>query len=312
MDWSSGPRCDTVGRGYLPGHMAVGAGPQQVPWSWRSGDYCSYWGVPDIGHPSSNRYSPLTGYAPPRPRAAYQVSAPTGGSACQAKGRTWGTYVEASPGRAACYQQIWPSCGVMHSVSFGSEGTTLRPWSERFGGDPWLVIQATGYVAGYGYRCDSAVGCGAAWAYTCVRLQDASKSQPATLELCLRKWATLGWQASHTLAGGDYAGHPYGFGLTDFDNSDTAALCPGSARATVGRAAVRHHYRYCVTITPQHLKKDVADVNAEIDARHLLWAHFSTDPRDYALVGLEDGIEMWGGMTSLGGYTDGLAAWTLY
>jgi hypothetical protein len=223
------------------------------------------------------------------------------------------------PGASNC--QSWEyagwTCGMEHAVSL--RGSNDHPWATSFGSAAKLVIQSPLYLKGYTYNCGSPKGCGAAWADVCALLQDTSKVSgpglgPYTIELCISKWDT-GWvYADYPVqVYNDTQGHPFASVTTNFSNSDRTSLYGSSPTTPVGSGAVGHYYDLAATISGPQLVRIVDAINNYILANHKAYLPYSTTPSDYQLVGLEDGIEMWGGNTTLGAYNgSGLDAWTSY
>jgi hypothetical protein len=137
------------------------------------------------------------------------------------------------------------------------------------------------------------------------------------LEFCLNKWNTWGAGDDDTpyaypaLNAGTYRG--WANVATNFDWSDRAGLYGSSAHTAVGSGFVGQSAVFAASISGGQLQNSINAVNTVIENNVLkgqIQVPYSTDPTKYALVGLEDGHEMWSGMTTLGGYSNQLQVFT--
>ena len=230
-------------------------------------------------------------------------------SACQAKGAIWGFWTNAATNNNYC--AYW--CGVRHDYSTG-QAIGTRPWSNGYGAGAKLVMSAFRHVQTYAGN----IG----WLYICAMLHDTTTSQ--RLEYCLRVWRS-------------WSGPAYDAPIVFLDPhigarrrlrgvvSDlTAAGTPyaqswGGATTVLGTQPSGNTYRRRDHAC--HLVKAVNAANVQIKAANLgtclgLLTRvrcYSTDPDEYALFGVEDGLEFLGsGTAHLGGYSSGLIVYTDY
>lgn len=287
----------------------TGGGTGTDPWRFSSGDYCNYYQIPGLDASDPNNVSQYTGFSPPD-NQDYQIfnGEGAGPSACQANGNTWGWYINSPSGNG----------GMQHSVSFGDSGTTLFPWASSFG-DPSLVLRSGYYLGSYTFNpCPN---CGAGWKYLCALLMDTSTTQ--RLEYCLNEWSTYGPGDDPTPTVFSTLGQNLGYNgfanvQTNIDySSDRAYISPGSATTQLGSGTIGTYHVWQAGINTSNLGAAINAVNNKIVAKVAsgntnVPLPYSTDVTKYALIGLEDGHEFWGGMTSLGGYSDQLQAWTAY
>jgi hypothetical protein len=314
--------------GALAGHsVAAGAGtlpgdyPSPQPWDQPAGDYCAAYKFAQPGAPTTaaplatvNDFNlgSLTGFDPGVPRDSYQLrhNAQADSSACQAKGATWGFWTNANTANNYC--SAW--CGVRHDYSTGM-ATGTRPWSNGYGAAAKLVLTAFRHVQTY--------AADAGWSYLCSMLQDMSTSQ--RLEYCLRVWRSWSGPAYDApIVFRDPQIPPTGTGFVAIVSDLTAAGTRyaqnwGGATTVLGTQPSGNTYAGAITRT--HLVNAITDANAQIKSANLgtclglltLVRCYSTDPNQYALLGIEDGLEMRGsGMSRYGGYSDGLRVYTEY
>jgi len=311
----------------LSGHsMAGGAGtlpheyPSPQPWDQPAGDYCLAY---KFAHPSAATTSAplatvsdvelggLTGFDPGVPREPHQVrhNAQPDSSACQAKGATWGFWTNANAANNYCSN--W--CGVRHDYSTGG-ATGTRPWSNTYPISAKLVMSAFRYV----HRYSANLG----WSYICAMLQDMTTSQ--RLEYCFRVWRS--WSgAAHDAPIVFYNPHiGSGTGFTAIVTDLVASGTPyaqnwGGATTVLGTQPSGN--TYSGAITRSHLVNAINDANAQIRSANLGLCLgqlnrvrcYSTDPAAYALLGVEDGLELLGsGASHLGGHSSGLRVYTDY
>ena len=311
----------------LSGHsVSGGAGtlpndfPAATPWNLPAGDYCTAYKFAQAAAPtksapfataSDTNIGALTGFDPPVPREQYQLrhNAQADSSACQAKGTTWGFWTNANTANNYCSN--W--CGVRHDYSTG-QATGTRPWSNGYGSNAKLVMSAYRYVQTY----SGSLG----WSYMCAMLQDTTTSQ--RLEYCFRVWRS--WSGTASDAPIVFLNPQIGGGtgftaiVTDLTESGTRyAQKWGGAPTVLGTLPSGN--TYTGAITRSHLVNAINDTNAQIKSATLgiclnlpnRVRCYSSDPDKYALLGVEDGVEVLGGATSqLGGHSSGLLVYTDY
>jgi hypothetical protein len=314
--------------GSLSGHSVEGgagtlpnAYPSPKPWNQSAGDYCSSYKFAQPSAPRTDapfatvsdfNLGSLTGFDPGVPREAYQLrhNAQPDSSACQARGATWGFWVNANTNNNYCTN--W--CGVRHDYSTG-QATGTRPWSNGYPPSAKLVMSAFRYVHTYAANLG--------WSYLCAMLHDTTTSQ--RLEYCLRVWRSWSGPAydAPIVFHDPYIG-PLGAGFTSIVSDITPSgtrYAQNSGGATTVLGTQPSGNTYAGAITRTHLVNAVNDANAQIRASNLgtclgllnAIRCYSTDPDKYALFGVEDGLELLGsGASHLGGYSTGLRVYTDY
>lgn len=315
--------------GSLSGHsVSGGAGtlpneyPSPQPWSLSLGDYCTAYkfsqpSAPTTSAPfltpSTTDLVNVTGFDPGLPRESYQLrhNAQFDSSACQAKGATWGFWINANTANNYC--PYW--CGVRHDYSTG-QALGTRPWSNGYGGGSKLVMAAFKYVRTYSANLG--------WAYLCAMLQDTTTNQ--RLEYCLRLWRS--WSGAAYDAPIIYR-NPYippsGTAFTSVVSDLVAAGTRYAQKWGTGAATVlgtqSSGNQYSGAITRAHLVNAITDANAQIKSKNWNLCSgllsgikcYSADPDKYALLGVEDGMEILGsGASYIGGHSSGLLVYTDY
>lgn len=314
--WSLSSHSVAGGAGTLPNEF-----PSPSPWNLAAGDYCTAYKFAQPAAPTRSAplatvsdvdLGSLTGFDPGVPREPYQLrhNAQADSSACQAKGSAWGFWTNAATNNNYC--MYW--CGVRHDYSTGG-ATGTRPWSNGYGPGAKLVMSAYKYV----HRYAGNLG----WAYMCAMLHDTATSQ--RLEYCFRLWRSWSGPAyDPPLMFFNPKIGATGAGFTSIVSDLTATGTPyaqnwGGSSTVLGSLPSGNTYAGAITRT--HLVKAITDMNAKIKADNLGMCFgllnrikcYSTDPDKYALLGVEDGLELMGGGTSnLGGYSDGLTVYTEY
>lgn len=302
----------TPGPDYLASHELTDGGFGGIR-SSAAGDYCDAYGLPPLDRPGTDPLGDRTGVGMPDPISAYQrqSSVPTSGynSGCQAANVTvwgrpiapWGWHVNADDQGNNCSF----TCGMQHYVSLA--GTADYPW-----GPAWLNGQLTLHSEFQMNRYITTKSYAGAWAYTCAVLEDVSAQTPGELaryvEYCMAKWdvyaiTPLTCQAI-TLADGRGAAVELVIGQLDgqspyFQNVGTPTVQSGDS----GALGTRHTFE--ATIGTSNLNQAVHDFNNKCGV------NYSTNPANYRLIGLEDGIEGWY-FEKLDGSDIQLQAWTAY
>jgi hypothetical protein len=291
--------CDGVGVGFLTsGHMIEGGiGPQaQVS---TSGDYCGYYRLGDaLTYQDSVNEGPATGFTTPTPYYDYQEDDPYE-NACQASGANWGQEVRKSAPGNGCST----TCGMNHYVSFGSQGLADRPWSSSFGG-PELVLSASTDPQTFSH---SGTNLGA-WGYLCPVLEDATTG--GILEYCLEEWRSkynsAEWSIPDRVATcASYGGKSIDTIITTFNLGTRFASEIAGSSNTFVLESVGSRY-FTAAITPGDLQNAIKE-DLTVCGRTL-----STDPTQYALLGVEQGLEGWRELSELAGSTANLQLRTEY
>jgi hypothetical protein len=304
------------GAGTLPNEY-----PSPKPWDQPAGDYCTAYkfaqpNAPTTSAPlttvSGTDLGSLTGFDPGVPREPYQMRHNTqaDSSACQAKGATWGFWINADTTDNYC--DYW--CGVRHDYSTG-QAIGTRPWSNGYPSSVKLVMSAFRYVRTFSANLG--------WSYICAMLQDTTTSQ--RLEYCLRvwrSWSGAAYDPPIVFFNPQIGGLGTGFAsiVTDVTAAGTRYAQNWGGAATVMGTQPSGN-TYSAAITRAHLVNAINDTNAQIKSANLgtclgLFNRvrcYSTDPDKYALFGVEDGLELNGsGASRFGGHSIGLRVYTDY
>jgi len=302
-----GPSCVAVGAGYLSGHVTTGGGTGAEPWTSHYGDYCNYYRLSPLDAGIADSLGDLTGLTTPTPDSSYQLGSQTG-SGCEASGDRWAEAISGTEPGADC-SDVAQVCGMQHSVSFG-EARYYLPW---YAPRAYLILASSYEPAVFRYSASNSNG----WGYLCALLEDTTTGQ--RLEYCLNEWSSWGAAPDGVSAFPDpYIDQGFANVQTNFDpGTRFATEEPGSHDTIAGPGAVGAGHTYEAAITSADLDRAVAGVNAQIEgedggtcpARQPTC--YSTAPGGYQLIGLENGQEMWGDVTYLGGNEAGLWAATV-
>ena len=298
--------CSDVGPGFLPTpgghtggleHMSEGGIGTDLTLS-PSGDYCSYYRVGgQLTSQDSTNEGTTTGLITPTPYSSYQEGDKTVGAsnACQANGSYWGQAVRGPSGKG-CTE----TCGMHHYISFKSQGTNDRPWASVFG-EPSLVLSAEAGVHTFTHTGTSYGG----WGYVCPELEDTSFH--GVIEYCFQEWRSANnapeWKNERKRECG---GGPWAMVNTYFwPGTSYATEMRGSTNTFEVGAAGSGHFE--ARITKTNLINAIKLINSECAGWHL-----SENPENYALVGMEQGLEGWDGVSTMGGYGESLQLSTTY
>ncbi len=301
--------CDSVGAGYLPTpgghtggleHMSEGGIGTDLKLS-PSGDYCSYYRLgAELKYQDSTNEGGLSGITMPTPYSSYQEGDKTSSAnnACQADGTFWGQAIRGVSGKGCT-----ATCGMQHYVSFRSQGTSDKPWSSAFG-EPSLVLSAEAGVTTFTYTTGTLYS---GWGYVCPALEDTEPSFHGVIEYCLQEWRSTHnkpeWKNERI---GECGGAGSAQVNTFFyPGTSYATEMPGSTNTfEVGSAGSGH---FEAKITKTNLIKAVQLINAGCAGWHL-----SENPENYALVGVEQGLEGENGVSAMGGWAANLKLHTEY
>jgi hypothetical protein len=305
---SPSEKCSVVGPGYLPtpggntgglAYMLEGGVYESLNLS-PSADYCSYDRLGDeLKYQNSTNEGGISGWKTPTPYSSYQEGDKESGAwnTCQADGSHWGQAIKGVSGKG-CTE----SCGIKHYVSFRSQESKDNPWPEVFG-EPSLVISAEAGIHDFSASGSYYGG----WGYVCPELEDTEPSFHGIIEYCLEEWRSTNnapeWKDERKgECGADYVEVISYF----WPGTSLATEMPGSANTfevPVGGSGSGH---YEARITEANLKNAV-----ELANKCAGW-HLTTNAKAYALVGVEQGLEGWSGLTALGGWGDNLQLRTEY
>ncbi len=191
-----------------------------------------------------------------------------------------------------------------HYVSFGSQGTSDRPWSSSFS-TPTLVVSAEADPQVLN-RTGSGNNVGA-WGYVCPVLKDTTTGD--VLEYCLQEWRSKYNSAEWA---NERIGTCAGAGNTTIDTIQSyfwpgtrfATEYGGSANTFIFEGNGPRHFE--AGITRENLENAINSDNATCKRAS------STNPANYALIGVEHGLEGWRELALLGGSTANLQLRTEY
>jgi hypothetical protein len=196
---------------------------------------------------------------------------------------------------------------MQHYVSFRSQGANDRPWPSTLG-EPSLVVSTEETPQTFSHSGTN-VG---AWGYVCPELEDQTTGD--ILEYCLQEWRSkynaASWAQEHIGECASPSGHNVDTVLTYFwPGTQFATEHAGSANTYVWESAGGHHFE--AGITQANLKNAINRDNLSVGeggcARGL-----STNPENYALIGVEQGREGWRELSELAGSSANLQLRTEY
>jgi Repeat of unknown function (DUF346) len=297
---ASSSTCDGVGAGFLNsgGHtVSEGAGiAATLEREPSSGDYCSAYNIGEaLSYTDENGEYNYTGLVVPKPYGQWQQG-DAHETVCQADGANWGQEVRGNI-NSECTGSHTP-CGMQHDVSFASQGTNDRPWSSAFGGPSLLITtEAEPYTA-------STPGGG--WGYVCPLLRQGETNH--VLEFCLELWRTGTGYNNFDVKGecSNTKNFVYAETITEFANTTKFATeMAGSANTFVFSGSPTAG-TFTAYITEANLINAINAANSGCPGDN-----FSTNPSEYALVGVEEGMEG-RALSELGGRTANLQLRTEY
>jgi hypothetical protein len=292
-----------------PGHTVGGTGAVgggvggDIPLS--PGDYCNYYrtGHPFAADPTDQ--SGLTGFGPAlTPLSDYQRGDQTG-NVCQSTGAEWGQGVVAN-NVAANNETCYAVCGVHHYASFNSSAINNRPWDAWFG-DPALVVTSSASVQTF-----TTQGYSLGWGYLCPELRDTTSRW--TVEFCVEEWRSnvdvLGPVACGTGAGNNdqvITPIPSGTGASDWATKYDVTASDTVDIGWPPSGLPRNGIKIAAKITTSQLKAALSQIQTTCAPSPL-----SSDPRDYQLIGVEQGHEIAGLSFRSGGSHQDLKLFTDY
>lgn len=295
--------CGNVGAGYLatPGHNAGGVLAYMVNASESgqststSGLYCVYYRIGDnLIYQDSNNEASWTGFETPTPFSSWQEG-DGHNNVCQADGSHWGQEVRDSVSGNGCNV----TCGMHQYVSYGSQGTNERPWSGTFG-EPSLALSVEAGVHTFTHTGSYYGG----WGYVCPLVEDVSTH--GVLEYCFQEWRSANnsseWKDERI---GECAGSLAMINTYFWPGTSYATEMAGSTNTfEVGSYGSGH---FEARITEANLKNAIKLANSGCAG----W-HISENPENYALIGIEQGLEGWDGVSVMGGWGANLQLHTEY
>jgi hypothetical protein len=298
---SSSSSCEpAVGEHYLnssnPPRVIGGALATNIELTTGSGDYCNAYNIGDaLINTDEIDEGPWTGVSMPKPFGGFQES-DTHKTVCQASGSTWGQEVRGAA-NAECTGAGHEPCGMQHYVSFYSQGLNDKPWSSAFG-SPSLFVSAEADP-------QTTTNHGGAWGYICPLLRQGTTNH--ILEYCIEEWRTGTGYNSFDISAecSGSTNYVWDESITQFaPGTQFATEASGSANTFVfnGNPGGRNFSAY---ITEANL---INAINADNARCH---RGLSTTPSEYALVGVEQGMEG-RALSELGGHTGNLQLRTEY
>jgi len=223
------------------------------------------------------------------------------GNVCQSDGATWGHGVTTDVAANTCFD----FCGLHHYASFNASSIDNRPWDAWFG-DPSLVVSTSVNVHAY-----SAPDYSEGWGHLCPVLRDVKSRW--TIEYCIEEWRSnyphaLGPPTCGTGSGNNeqiITSLPSGSGTKNWASvgagSSTTFDIPQQQQQPSGWKQIT------ATIQASQLKNALSQIYATCAG-----APLSSDPRDYQLIGVEQGIEVGGTSFAAGEATQNLQLSTAY
>jgi hypothetical protein len=267
------------------------------------GDYCDYYKIgDDISRQETSNQSAATGFTTPTPYGNYQES-DGHGDVCQTNGSVWGQEV----GNGVAGNNCNDTCGMHHYVSFHEQGLNDRPWPGAWG-EPSLVVSAEADPYTFTPFGTKSVG---GWGYVCPVLEDSMSGD--VLEYCIEEWrskyndAEWGDERVATCSGG--GGHNLDTLVSIFyPSAQYITEYSGSANSLVFESTGTRHFIAGITTTNllNAIKADRAACPRPESAMP------SLEPANYALIGVEQGIEAWGEIKAAGGSSANLQLYTTY
>jgi hypothetical protein len=306
---SSSSSCDSVGENYLPGHMSEGGIGTDITLA-SSGDYCAYYRLGDqLSSPYSGNEGSNTGFTTPTPYQNWQEG-DSHENVCQAVGSHWGQEARNSAPGNGCTV----TCGMHHYVSLRSQGQNDQPWNSAFV-EPRLVVHAEEDPQKF-----TGSGAFGGWGYVCPELED--KTTGNILEYCMQEWRgsqnQSQWQNERIGSCASASGHNIDTVNTFFWPGTAFVTKTGSSENTyVWGGAGGHHFE--AEITKANLENAInrdrteyvqGERPGEPASGKGCGRPLSTNPENYALIGIEQGREGWSGVTELAGNSANLQART--
>lgn len=267
----------------------------------------------------------LTGFRPSEPYSAYQVE--SNGSACQGEGTTSGHLITGNASNTYCREPSAP-CNVQSFYSLAGEGNALRPWAGSFGRHASLNLYALSTVKRVNLQSSTSgqPSPGAA-GFLCPWLRDSTTGN--ILEACAIRWRVNDgfpptsyedrteplnglciWSPPNNPAGVRFDATfdpiaPDKKFLTSRAGWDTTISYPNN----VNSPSTRFNY---FAISADDLRRIISHGTACGGS-----GAYSQNPADYALIGVELGIEGGGkgasgagGVLTIGERANALTAFT--
>jgi hypothetical protein len=311
--------CDNIGAGFLevPGRLVsapdgIGENVQRNP----SGDYCTYYGPGSaLNKQDSKNESGTTGFGTPTPYGSYNEWNEKG-DVCQANNDGFGQELT----EASCTVK---TCGMGHYVSLHEQGYNDQPWSTSFG-SPSLIVSAEAIVQ---TLTGSSPG---AWGYLCPVFEETGLNH-SILEYCLQEWRGSGnakpeWEDERigTCAHGPannsldtvqtffYTGTP---GTQFATNEGAQTAVDPSGWRTYAAKITEANLKNAIELDRKPYKEKAGNGSGEATPELGYGCgragELSTNPAEYALIGVEQGTEGWN-FTKIGAGASNLQLHTEY
>lgn len=284
-----------------------------------SGEYCFHhntpagnWDVRPTGDQSP--YTDFRAASSPTATDFYRFAqADHFNNRCQAHGTQWGQHLYGVQNNS-CVGQGHEPCGLTHYTSFATEGGRNKPWDRSFGPYPTLNLSITANPKAMNLN-NTPAKMGGAWGYACVVLKDTTRPGIPYhyLEYCFEEWnagrgypnVSAGW-ASYDLGLQCQSNHGIEIDqvIVRFDPSTKEYATPrhGTAQSYHLEPGVNGpEQRYHASITRRDMERAIARSKSQCAP----YRGGSPDPADWALVGVEQGIEA-GDIVRVGGNSSGL------
>lgn len=334
---SNAQTCDSVGDQYLNvsgsglnglAHMRGDAVNADVR-TTQSGDYCMVYNSdlrypqsgptpyaqPEFIYPNNNNHNAVTGFVPSGDLWRYQLG-DNHNDVCQAQGTKWGQRLSGSQNNNCTAAGI--VCGMHHYASFASQGYNDRPYGTQFGSSPRPSFNVTVTT-----RAQSATG--ATWGYVCPQFKDSTTGN--VVEYCLQQWQYNGGNIPAgridgypTCAGASTApGEPIDQVISTFGQNTNYATQRSGSGDTFAFTAGGGTRTFSASISYQDFQRALVAINSSVPNQPPAYnlpnntagcgRSGSTNPADWALIGVEQGIEG-GGFSQAGGYSQDLSLYT--
>jgi hypothetical protein len=299
-----------------------------------AGDYCNEYRLPVFNTNTSWPFSKYTGFPPDAPLEGYQRTNGTSmqASTCQAQAAGgkygWGQWIQPADPGSNCGgpepEASTSSCGIHHYLSL--VGTSDYPWSKAFGRGPKLTFMNTMKVGAYHDRWHRGSAAFFAWHHLCAVLGfNRSDGKPSVLELCAVEWrspSSRSWTPFTTSSGSAPRGNHVNCARHDraeaigYLNPVNPAgrfltTITGSGQSGTITSGATGQWTFQVTVTKRNLRNVIKAMPAQCQVS----SSWSKDPKDYQLLGFEDGIEAGGAAKYLdyfGSSVSLLKSWTAY
>lgn len=294
--------------GYLTNRM-IGGSPAPGPneggintdyFTTTPGEYCNYYNLGDyLTSPNPNNISNITGLDPDPTginRQGYQIG-DNASNVCQAKGDTWGFSVT---GNLTNSCRLGYVCG-MHRFVRLSDTTPTSPWSDSLKSSDGLGVEPALTFTENVNPTAAWIPYGGGFGYFCPLLQDTVSTH--YLEYCFVEWRQGGGfplapyetvsAANHQCQNTEPQENNIDVFFTQFANNTTWSVQNPLSASTFTFTSTGNRY-FTASITKGDLTRAIAAVNSVCTGHN-----FSTDTRNYKLVGFEHGTEG-GGFGTIG------------